>query len=341
MVHFLPATDVESLTRQKFPEFGNDPIDLETIDRAGSGRCFYRLCEKDHADDGSERRIMAMNYTLDRPENGRFVAITKFLQSLEIRVPGIRGEDEDQQLLWVEDLGSQHLSDFSGHDWDYRRLLYQHALMAVAALHQVAEENAPNELPDMEGGFDEGLYRWEQGYFFDNFVANFCPGLDGETADEIRNGTELRELCEALTREPRALIHRDFQSSNVMVQRGRTWLIDYQGMRWGLPEYDIASLIYDPYVSISKAHRDDLATYYFDLRKTGESRELFEKRLHRCGAQRLMQALGAYGNLGLNMGKSEFLQHIPVAVERLREAAVERGVAPGLQVVLDSVEPNA
>ena len=39
----------------------------------------------------------------------------------------------------------------------------------------------------------------------------------------------------------------------------------------------------------------------------------------RCAMQRLMQALGAYGKLGHTDGRTQFLDSIPVAVERLRE----------------------
>ena len=38
-----------------------------------------------------------------------------------------------------------------------------------------------------------------------------------------------------------------------------------------------------------------------------------------CAAQRLMQALGAYGFLGHEKGRTEFLAHIPVALPRLLE----------------------
>jgi aminoglycoside/choline kinase family phosphotransferase len=38
-----------------------------------------------------------------------------------------------------------------------------------------------------------------------------------------------------------------------------------------------------------------------------------------CAMQRLMQALGAYGKLGHVDGRTLFLDHIPVAIARLRE----------------------
>jgi hypothetical protein len=45
----------------------------------------------------------------------------------------------------------------------------------------------------------------------------------------------------------------------------------------------------------------------------------FERTYWQCAAQRLMQALGAYGFLGYERGRADFLAHIPVALPRLLE----------------------
>ena len=118
-----------------------------------------------------------------------------------------------------------------------------------------------------------------------------------------------------------------------MIRQGKSFLIDYQGLRWGLPEYDVASMIYDPYSRFSEAEQDELAHFYFRLSKQNgrdEDFETFRTRLDRCAIQRLMQALGAYGFLGLVKEKREFLEHIPTAVSRLKTIAVDRGVLPVL-----------
>jgi aminoglycoside/choline kinase family phosphotransferase len=111
------------------------------------------------------------------------------------------------------------------------------------------------------------------------------------------------------------LVHRDFQSQNVMLRDGNAWLVDYQGLRPGLAEYDLASLLYDPYVTLTEAERDELMAFYIKHRglESGRCRE----RLKLCAAQRLMQALGAYANLSRNLGKPQFRQHIPAAVANL------------------------
>ncbi len=41
-------------------------------------------------------------------------------------------------------------------------------------------------------------------------------------------------------------MHRDFQSQNILVRNGQAYLIDFQGMRPGLAEYDLGSLLLIP-----------------------------------------------------------------------------------------------
>jgi aminoglycoside/choline kinase family phosphotransferase len=110
-------------------------------------------------------------------------------------------------------------------------------------------------------------------------------------------------------------VHRDFQSQNILLRNGQAYLIDFQGMRPGLAHYDMASLLYDPYVDLSDAERDELLEHYC-REKPGAD---FMETLRLCAMQRLMQALGAYGFLGLVKDHKHFLQHIPKAVRSLRE----------------------
>src|SRR5213078_4022853 len=111
----------------------------------------------------------------------------------------------------------------------------------------------------------------------------------------------LKEIAKWLASFPRVLVHRDFQSQNIIIQNGQAKLIDFQGMRPGLAEYDLASLLFDPYVELSAAERSELIDYYRQ-KQTDNGRKVngqFDDTLQLCAMQRMMQALGAYGFLGL------------------------------------------
>ena len=68
-------------------------------------------------------------------------------------------------------------------------------------------------------------------------------------------------------------------------------------MRPGLAEYDLASLLFDPYITLSPAEGEELLAAYEGKRNAALSpvAEEFREILRLCGIQRLMQALGAYG----------------------------------------------
>lgn len=329
----MEIAEIESLTRQELADWASARVASVggVIDRGGSGRRFFRIRREESPGSAS---LVAMHYSLARRENARFAEITRFLDSLGVPAPRILAAREDLQVMWIEDLGTEDLATFEKADWEtVRAPLYREALRAILPMHRVGENDPPPHLPELEPGFDEKLYRWEQDYFFEHFAANFSSASAAEI-ESTRASTELHDLITSLCHAPRSLLHRDFQSSNVMIRTGQAWLIDYQGLRWGLPEYDLASLLFDPYVLMGSAQREELAEYYHTISKNGDSWEDFRARLDRCACQRLMQALGAYGFLGLVKGQTDFLRHIPVAAARLREIAVDRGAAPVLAPVL-------
>jgi aminoglycoside/choline kinase family phosphotransferase len=132
---------------------------------------------------------------------------------------------------------------------------------------------------------------------------------------ELAAAPVLHAIADRLESLPRVLVHRDFQSQNIIIRDGQAYLIDFQGMRPGLSKYDLASLLYDPYVTISPNEREELFEIYRGLRERNGSplRVDDEEIFLLCAMQRLMQALGAYGYLGLVKGNKAFLAHIPSA----------------------------
>jgi hypothetical protein len=153
------------------------------------------------------------------------------------------------------------------------------------------------------------LYKWEHEYFLENLVGEFCK-IKPSSADAAKLNKELDALSERLQKIKPCLIHRDFQSQNIMIKNERPVLIDFQGMREGCLFYDLGSLICDPYVTFDDEERDELINFYYELMNPNYSRDIFVNNFWEASAQRLMQALGAYGFLGLKKNKPTFLKHI-------------------------------
>ena len=311
--------------KRYLPLDGFDSMQTIPITGGGSGRTFHRI----HFLPQGENYIV-MQYDLDRSDNARFVPVTHYLENtLHVAVPRLHGFDEEKLLVWLQDLGEVDLWSQRLQPWPLLEPLYQRTLDEVWKLHAVEEGNTPCEL---EPPFTEGLYRWEQKYFYEHFLLHQSR-MKPREVEALFESEAWLTLAKELAELPRFLVHRDFQSRNIMVYNGEVYLIDYQGLRWGRPEYDLASILLDPYVSIGTDHRKSLLKYYHNTYRADSWASFYEIYL-KCAAQRLMQALGAYGNLGRNLGKTEFLDSIPTALIRLRQVLKEGELLPDLQEAL-------
>lgn len=332
----FPATLVSELIEQtvsRFPSYAAHPIDVAPLEKGGSDRFFYRMRV------GTDTSLILAKYGSQREENRHYVQVAIFLRGLGVRVPEIHFHDEAQGLIWMEDLGDRDLWSFRDEPWPARRQLYLGTLDQIVTLHLHAHAaDAPVPSP-FQPPFDAALYRWEQNYFLENCLVRHF-GLAAEDVERRCDRARLDEIAESLAARPRCFVHRDFQSQNIVVKNSQPCFIDFQGMRLGLPQYDLASLLYDPYVTLTDAERRELLAYYVGACES-QGRPLgadVEEVLALCGMQRLMQALGAYGFLGHVKGRAHFLDHIPAALASLRHVIAPVHGLDRLRGMLDGLE---
>jgi aminoglycoside/choline kinase family phosphotransferase len=303
---------------------GNEAVRVTLLFRGGSDRTFYRV----HVPGG--KSYIFMHYSPGREENNYYVEIAVFLRDIGVRVPAIVGHDRARRFILMEDLGDADLFSFRQAPWSRREELYRKTLSLVLQLHSFPLESFSPQAVPLAEAFGPSLYRWERDYFRENFVEGLCGiRLDPGEAEGLER--ELAALAGGLEGGNRCLVHRDLQSKNVMVVGGEPALIDFQGMRVGNPFYDLGSLLYDPYVAFT--HEERLSLLRFCHRYLGRSLDWpdFQKAFFRASAQRLMQALGAYGFLGLKRGLREFLEHVPRGLENLIDASTRAGDLPRLR----------
>jgi aminoglycoside/choline kinase family phosphotransferase len=317
-------------TRIHFPRLEDAKVKITPIEKGGSDRKFYRVrCSPDQT-------IILVKYNLEREENRHYVEIAEFLAKHKIRAPKIYFHDPAEGLIWIEDLGQTDLWSYRAESWLVRRAFYESALSEIVKLHSLPEPAMWAIQKNLPVEFDAALYRWEQNYFFENCLGRFF-GIEPRKLSELAALPSLGQIAEELAERPRVLVHRDFQSQNIIIRNGQAHFIDFQGMRPGLAEYDLASLLFDPYVTFSRAECDELLADYESKREAAGKPVAPDWRgiFRLCGIQRLMQALGAYGFLGLVKGNKAFLDHIPAAMESLRALVGEIPSLEKLRSALD------
>lgn len=286
------------------------PVQLVPLEGRGSDRTFYRMTwsRKDSA--------ILIHYDPKRAENAFYPGIASFLRDINVPAPCLLRHDPVNCLILMEDLGNIDLWSLRKEDWETRRSLYQKTLTVAHKLHSFPESEFPAAGVRLMEGFGPYLYRWEQNYFRDYFVNKFC-GIRLEPPAESQLVEELSALAKQLIGTKRCLIHRDFQSQNVMIRDGEPFLIDFQGMRFGNPFYDLGSLLCDPYAELEGDQRMNLLLYYYNLSRQSLSWSDFQRTFWEASVQRLMQALGAYGFLGITKRLSSYLDHIPAGLRHL------------------------
>lgn len=319
----MPTDAILSTARQFLGVDPTVPVVLEPIQRGASGRTIVRV----HVE--GRDPFIGIHATDERDDNKQFVPVARFLRKAKVNVPAILHDNPSRKACLVEDLGSTHLLDLKDQPFEQRLPIYRSALEQIDRLFYA---KAPDDLALMPP-FDAALYRWEQEYFLDHLAA----GLLGLDARPLREHPALAALAAKLGSTHRHLVHRDFQSQNIMVRDDQAWLVDFQGLRRGRQEYDLASLIHDPYLDHSPAECERLLEIWEDIAEDRPEQSLF----HACAAQRLMQALGAYGNIIRNRGDNWYRQHVAAAARHLREVATGTPLAAPLAPVLDAAEEFA
>ncbi len=296
----MPTDAILSTARQFLGVDPSVPVTLSPIKRGASGRTIVRVKSP------VREPFIGIHWTDERADNAQFIPVAHFLRKARLRVPEILHENVKRSVVLVEDLGDEDLLSFKDRPFDERLPLYRSALEQVDRLFYAKPPKDFELMPP----FDAALYRWEQEYFFEHLVEDHL-GMD---AGPLRKLPAFGEMAEKLGTVARHLVHRDFQSQNLLVKDGKIWLIDFQGLRRGRQEYDLASLVYDPYLDHSAAERDALLELWEEIADERPEETLFRQ----CAAQRLMQALGAYGNI-VKRGDDWYRQHIATAARLLGE----------------------
>ncbi|HSQ78116.1 MAG TPA: phosphotransferase, partial [Nitrospirota bacterium] len=292
--------------------------DAILIGLGGSDRRYFRVRNDD-------RTAVLMECGSDDPDYERHLVYTRFFAVHAVPVPGlIAAEDRTKRALF-EDLGDTSLYSYMKlpHDHGHIEEVYCSVLDILVKLHTSVTEHI-RECPLLRSRvFDYDHLRWETGYFLERFVI----GLRGM---DVRNRKALDEEFHRLAQNvdglSKGVIHRDFQSQNIMVPANSLpRVIDFQGARMAPPAYDVASILWDPYHRLNDGVRERLVDYYVREMKqqsAGFNEALFKKSLLPCRLQRHMQALGAYGFLSVAKGKKYFLKHVPEALRLLKEETV-------------------
>jgi len=322
--------------KQAWQGFTFKNIKYDRIKGDGSDRRWYRVTAEDDLfgkvylkahgkqSEARLRKLIMVDHGIRSQtatsEVDSFIAIGQHLYDKGVSIPRIYLHDNFSGLVFLEDLGDLKLQKLFRNTKDQEEVtLYYKAIIDL--LIKMSTSGAE--------GFDiswtyqtpyyskELILEKECRYFIDAFLRGYL-GID-YLFEDFKDEFEL--LAEKTLEFPvNGFMHRDMQSRNIMFKDNKFYIIDFQGGRIGPVQYDLASLLIDPYVDLPYELRAQLLDYCIkEISKFFKiNEEQFRYCFRYCSLTRNLQILGAFGKLVRMSNKSYFEQYIPAAVKTLK-----------------------
>lgn len=335
--------------KQAWPDFTFKNIRRDRIKGDGSDRRWYRVIAEEHLPgkvyDVLLRKLIMVDHGISAQsstsEVDSFIAIGRHLYDRAIPVPEIHLYDNFSGLVFLEDLGDVKLQKLvmNTNDQEKVALYYKTVIDVLIKMSTSGVEGFDISWTYQTPYYNKDLIlEKECRYFVDAFLRNYL-GMD-YSFEDFKDEFEL--LAEKTLKFPvNGFMHRDLQSRNIMLKDNKFYIIDFQGGRIGPVQYDLASLLIDPYVDLPYQLRSQLVDYCIkELSKFVQiNEEQFRYCFGYCSLTRNLQILGAFGNLIRVSGKTYFEQYIPAAVKTLKYnlSAFEDAEFPGIKSVVEGI----
>jgi aminoglycoside/choline kinase family phosphotransferase len=247
-----------------------------------------------------------------------FVNVAHLLSAMPVPVPRILGHSRELGVIALEDLGDvtlqAHLGAASRAE---HAALYREAVGLIATIQRRGQELASPKYVPYGVAFDIEKLTWELGFFSRHFLEAYRGArLTAGTQEALAR--EYRTIAEELADEPRVLCHRDYHSRNLMLHKGRLYIIDFQDARMGPDTYDLASLLRDSYVDFSEAQVESFIAFFLARRASSVEDADFRRRFDLMALQRNLKALGTFGFQTVSRGNPVYIQYIPRTLTYVR-----------------------
>ena len=243
-----------------------------------------------------------------------YAAVNELLINNKINAPKLIQEYFSNNMMEIENLGSysflEHVKKKKNKINDYKKLIK--LIIKLQKIKFKKNIKFKNYKIRIEKYNLSELHK-ESDLFFDWYLKN-----NGEKKEFKKNKKiikrELNNLYKKLYFQEMCFVHRDFHASNIMIKNKRFGLIDSQDAISGNLLYDVASLLDDVRIKISKEVKSLLFNYY--LLKTTKIKNNKEKLLAKndfniLSVQRNLKILGIFVRLCKRDHKSIYLKYLP------------------------------
>ena len=289
--------------------FSSQNINLRKLKGDGGHRNYYRIQDK-------ENSYVLMDSGLNDLSFKHFIFWQKKLEEVNSPVPRIFKYDLKQGLALLEDLGTISLKDVLSQKQNYMKV-YCKALEELLTLQENINHSGMQK-------FSSSFFKKEIFFALEKFKI-FFEKRNLIFPKEFLFKKEMDSLCEKLDELPFTFCHRDYHSQNLMVKNEKIYIIDFQDAGYGPYCYDLTSLIFDSYISLTNEEKDCLITFYLErapsfIKKIVKSKQTLSEHLSLLFLQRGFKACGCFVEFDNESNKKT---HLPFVKPTLTDLEIE------------------
>lgn len=262
--------------------------------------------------------VIVMDSPPEREDPAPWIDIGRRLADAGLHVPKVMVADVSLGFLLIEDLGTRtYLPELTDETAD---ALYGDALDALLRMQSRVDTAG---LP----AFDHAWQTMEL-EIMPTWLLQKHLGVEVacEEWDIIENA--FTAIMHTIAEQPRAFMHRDYHSRNLLVTTERSpGIIDFQGAMSGPITYDLASLLRDAYITWDEERVRGWVEAYrlrlLDARLLEESvdTDRFRRWFDLTGLQRHIKILGLFCRLCYRDGKPGYLDDLPRVLRYVLDTA--------------------
>jgi aminoglycoside/choline kinase family phosphotransferase len=270
------------------------------------------------------------------PARWPFLEVRDLLAERGIDVPKIYGEDTERGWVLLEDLGDHTLAVYLEANPTRKEELYVRAVSDIARA-QAALASLPAGCVIASRAFDEDLLLWEIHHFRE--WALEARGITLSAADRALFDAIALRLARGIAASPQVVVHRDYQSRNLMVrpapppgdrgeresERESEWSslcwIDFQDALLGPRIYDLVALLNDSYQSFDRAFVERRLDEY--ARAAGldaAGRAAVGREFDRVTVQRKLKDAGRFVFIDRVKKNPSFLKFVEPTIAKVRSS---------------------
>ncbi|PKA27900.1 serine/threonine protein kinase [Leptospira sp. mixed culture ATI2-C-A1] len=277
-------------------------------------------------EEASSRRYFHISTSKDKEEvvcidetvNEDFIVLSQFLSENGIHVPKIFESNTNLGIICMSfegklDYSSYHLTEYQNH--------FTNLIELILKLQSL---DPPGFVKTRK--FDTEKLSFETNLTIEKFNA-FKEIYKIKTSFSNEALAFIEETVGYLNQYPiNVFTHRDFHCRNLLRSPNSDYvLIDYQDARMGVPQYDLASILYDAYYPLPREFRMKMLKY-FEERNIDQSKK-FKDTFYLQALQRSFKALGTYFRMVTDHKKDKFKPSIVSCLNQLEEI-IQLGMFP-------------